>query len=299
MLVSHLDCEHPIFIKVELKDDDKMYGYVVPCGRCVKCTKKRRLEWTLRLIMEAQYYDPNSIAWVTLTYRTEELKTFPTSRTPYLLTKPTLWPLDFTKFMKRLRRRLDYKIRFYAVGEYGSKFQRPHMHLIIFGLKPEDWHYIKEVWSKGFVCVKNFYKETCGYAAGYIQKKLFGGDVYDGRIAPFMRCSLNPSIGQRYFEDNIDTICQQGFIKFNNVKCSIPRTFQRKAYELGKLYKADMDELQLIQNADLCEFLDHLDMQDVEFSDYYKNFCILADNEFRRMNVTRNNFDTDFGCEVI
>lgn len=300
-MISNLNCLHPIFIKVKPEDDVRTYGYMVPCGRCTLCTKKRRIEWTLRLIMESKQYAKSDIAWVTLTYNNPSLPRYLDVSKPsdMWLSRPTLNPRDCTLFMKRLRRRLNCKVRFYCVGEYGSLYQRPHLHLIIFGLKPEDWHYVKEVWKKGFVVVKSFWKETAGYAAGYVQKKLFGNDVYDGRIAPFMRCSQNPPIGYKYFEENLDTICQQGFIVFDKVKCSIPRTFMKYGYKLGKIYKPDMDELQLIQSCNLADFLEKLDMQSVDFSDYYKNFALLADAEFKRMNVTRNSFDIDFGNEVV
>ena len=270
------------------------------------CTKKRRLEWTLRLVMEAKQYPRTDIAWVTLTYNDEHLPRYVDVSRPRsnFLSKPTLWPDHCKMFMKRLRRHLDYKIRFYAVGEYGSLYQRPHLHMIIFGLKPEDWYWIEDIWSKnlehGFVCVKDFWTETCGYSAGYIQKKLFGGDNYDGRIAPFMRCSLNPAIGEQYFLDNIETICKQGFIKFDKVKCSIPRTFLRKAIAEGLLPENDLDELALIQNVNFCDFMEHLDAQGFsDLSDYEFNYIQLKENEFKRMNVTRNNYDINFGKEVI
>lgn len=311
MVQPGVNCLHPILLKFrnesEVLDYSSVYdpdivGYTVPCGHCTLCTKRRRLEWTLRLIMEAQYYSPDDIAWVTLTYNNENLPYCIDVTKPShdFLSLPTLWPKHCPDFMKRLRRKLDYKVRFYAVGEYGSKYQRPHLHLIIFGLKRADWHYVKDCWKFGFSLTKSFFDETCGYAAGYVQKKLFGGDNYDGRIPPFMRCSLNPSIGEQYFLDNFDTICKQGFIKFNGVKCSIPRTFLRKAYEAGKVYKPSLDELQLIQNVKFAEFMEHIDSQDVTLTDYEKNFLELKMNEFKRMNVTRNNFDTDFGnVEVI
>ena len=40
---------------------------------------------------------------------------------------------DIQLFMKRLRKRTGAKIRYLQCGEYGSKTQRPHHHVLLFG----------------------------------------------------------------------------------------------------------------------------------------------------------------------
>lgn len=283
------DCLHPILLNVSSKDEpEKEYGLTVPCGHCINCTKKRRREWTLRNILESQYYAPEDIAFVTFTYRDEDLPLFIKSvRPPFDATK-SLMPPDMKNFMKRLRRKVPYQIRMFYVGEYGDKFGRPHYHAILYGLRRKDWNLVDEKWQHGFVLVKPWFQETCGYVAGYVQKKLFGDDVYLGQIPPFLRASQRPSIGERYFWDNVETICKQGFIVYDGYKYTIPRIFQRKAYEAGYLPKPDLDEIQLIQNDRTVSWLEKMKAQGVDSSTYLKNFAILSENEFKRMNVTRN-----------
>ena len=74
-------------------------------------------------MIEAGQHTDN--AFVTLTYADDQL---PDGN--------SLCPEDVTKFLKRLRKRIDpVKIRYFLCGEYGEgSTSRPHYHLILFGL---------------------------------------------------------------------------------------------------------------------------------------------------------------------
>ncbi|UPW40858.1 replication initiator protein [Sigmofec virus UA08Rod_6476] len=48
---------------------------------------------------------------------------------------------DVQLFMKRLRKHIGVKVKAFGCGEYGSKGQRPHYHLIVFGWRPDDLVY--------------------------------------------------------------------------------------------------------------------------------------------------------------
>ncbi len=107
----------------------------IPCGRCDGCQADRARKWADRLILENQMHQD---AWfVTLTFNDEWLPK---------MCGPTKWSDMFTvrkehiqKFMKRLRKEVDFPLRYFACGEYGGKHLRPHYHLIIFGLPlPDD-----------------------------------------------------------------------------------------------------------------------------------------------------------------
>jgi len=202
MIFPGVKCEHPRLLNVESKLDGSLHGLVVPCQRCRLCRSARAREWSLRIKMESKDYNRGDIVFTTLTYDEDHVPRFIHSVRPPFFEQKTLWDPDMRNFMKRLRRRLDYPVRFVGCGEYGSRTHRPHRHLIIFGLKHDDWYKIDAAWKKGFVCNEDFYNETSGYVAQYIQKKLFGNDVYDSQIPPFWRCSQDPSIGENEFWRN-------------------------------------------------------------------------------------------------
>lgn len=104
-------------------------GTAYACGRCRLCRVKKRSIWTTRIELEASRYRSNAFA--TLTYRDEVL--------PYTASSgsgesvfPTLQPRHLQLFLKRLRKDLPEKLRFFAVGEYGDRSERPHYHLALF-----------------------------------------------------------------------------------------------------------------------------------------------------------------------
>lgn len=55
---------------------------------------------------------------------------------------------DFSGFMKRLRKQLPgYRFQFVAVGEYGHKYGRPHMHALLTSDKPVSLSQFRYAWS--------------------------------------------------------------------------------------------------------------------------------------------------------
>ena len=147
---------------------------VVPCGKCPNCIKRRQNQWIYRLTQEQQV--SQSSAFITLTY-----ENCPLNEKGY----PTLLKEDHQKFIKRLRKRIrkdrfkynitpNTKIKYYAVGEYGTKYWRPHYHSILFNLpdayiqKPEI---ITDIWGKGITQVAECNQKTIAYVTKYISKK--------------------------------------------------------------------------------------------------------------------------------
>lgn len=154
-----------------------------PCGHCPNCRRSKSGEWSLRISLESLSW--NDLAFVTLTYDNENCpKDY------------SLVPSHLTNFVKRLRSHIERrgvsgKIRYYGVGEYGDRFKRPHYHLIIFGLKPEDFHLVNASWKMGLIDVqKPLSVEQCtNYVAGYVTKK-FRKIRYGDKVPPFNRQSM-------------------------------------------------------------------------------------------------------------
>ena len=98
---------------------------VLPCGQCYACRIAKSREWASRCVMESKLHKEN--CFITLTYNDEHLPS-----------DLSLQKDDFTKFIKRLRKNTGDKIRYYACGEYGDLYQRPHFHACLFGYRPDD-----------------------------------------------------------------------------------------------------------------------------------------------------------------
>lgn len=157
---------------------------VVPCGQCLPCRVSRRRVWTHRLMLEAETCGSSS-CFLTLTYRDP----------PVGPPRGNLDPRDVTLFLKRLRARVwPAQVRYYAVGEYGELTHRPHYHLALFGVGPEDELSCERSWGRGFISVLPLCQKTAAYVVGYVTKK-FDTGALPGRIPPFARMSTHPGLG--------------------------------------------------------------------------------------------------------
>jgi len=149
----------------------------------------------------------------------------------------TLDPDDIKKFMYRYRNNLKKEgyppIRYYLVGEYGDKTERPHYHAAIFGVScngPNPRYYngkkcncnvcriTHDSWKNGFIGIGTLENDSASYIAGYIQKtvKVDGKAVMGltnkkdplvqnwlkGRHPEFTRMSRRPGIGG----DSVDNV---------------------------------------------------------------------------------------------
>lgn len=149
-------------------------------------------------------------SFLTLTYTDEALPKLKPSGLP------TLSPRDLQLFLKRLRKALaPVKVRFFAVGEYGTQTRRPHYHVMLFGMKGcsrgvTSPRHIREtgsccpsctllqtLWPQGLIYQGEVSSESAQYVAGYTVKKMtIASDVrLEGRYPEFTRMSLRPGIG--------------------------------------------------------------------------------------------------------
>lgn len=103
-------CENPINLNSQL----------ARCGHCEPCRANRSREWAGRILLEATTYEQN--VFLTLTYNDDHLPP-----------DGSLRPKDLQDWVHRLRKALKHsRLRFYAVGEYGSQTDRPHYHAVLF-----------------------------------------------------------------------------------------------------------------------------------------------------------------------
>ena len=220
-----MQCTSPTRITVRLKSTGEWKEFEVPCGHCAACRIAKKREWTVRLIHEGMYWDEK--CFITLTYEDGSLPP-----------DNGLHKRDLQLFFKRLRRAIDgKKIRYFACGEYGDKFGRPHYHAIVFGLSPRDSSVVASCWPYGFIRCDSVSIYRIQYVAGYVQKKLtkeYAEAEFNGRQSPFQLQSQ--SIGLRYFRDNEDKLSRDMSCKtWTGETFGIPKYYQRKLDDDGKL----------------------------------------------------------------
>lgn len=182
-----MQCPHLMTVKHLAQD------LTIPCGQCHACRVRRREELAARIILEAD----NQRSWfVTLTYR-------PTQNT-YLCDEgkdpvPTLCKQDRTLFLKRLRKRFPTgAIRYFFVGEYGSRTGRPHWHCVLFGLEDDPSDAVDASWGLGFISCAELTLQRARYVARYTTKKMTGPMSYDdGRSPELASWSKHPALGHR------------------------------------------------------------------------------------------------------
>jgi len=189
----------------------------VPCGSCLACLKNRRMDWSFRVNEEMKR--AKSAHFLTLTYDNDHvpyhyrLKEVPEAKT-YKSVKPTLNKSDIQKFLKRLRKKqgeiigeyhqkgdrsLDafknVKIVYFAVGEYGETYNRPHYHLIIFNLIKPIVPQLRDIWKNGIVDIGKVTPKSINYVTAYVTTL---GMHPKGTLRPFAQ--MSKGIGENYVE---------------------------------------------------------------------------------------------------
>lgn len=247
-----MKCIAPILVKNPNFKDTESHT-PVRCGKCEGCTNHIITSWSFRLSSEAKrsiYVD-----FVTLTY---DAKYVPlTNQNTHTLEKR-----DIQLFIKRLRKRNNGKIKYFAVGEYGTTSKRPHYHLICFGVSDAANYHLS--WTRdgepiGNVHIgKNVTDGAIPYTLKYISKK---GQVpafeNDTRLPEFRLmsnrlglCYLTPQIEKWHIEDFPN---RQYVITSTGHKIAMPRFYKEiliKKYKYDRTLLIKSDEPYGIQPED-------------------------------------------------
>lgn len=216
----------------------------VPCGTCIPCLTSKRADWSFRLQEEQKI--AHSAHFLTMTYTDENM--------PYneygeeILFKP-----DTQLFLKRLRKANDNlllkqhkfknlrqtrqntpRIRYYMVGEYGTKTLRPHYHAIIFNVQPQIIEKIDTIWSEGYTVIGKVEPASIHYCTKYVMTR--PNLITDTTPKPFATMSrgrgklkgLGSSYlaNEKYHRENLDFSVKnsEGHIQ------SLPRYYKDKIF---------------------------------------------------------------------
>lgn len=271
-----------MFRAAEVRPSPFLRELAIPCGKCIGCRLRQRLDWSIRASLEGQFHDEK--CFVTLTYSDSYLPS-------------TLQPKQFQDWLKRLRKAVGVKIRFFGCGEYGDISGRPHYHAILYGtsLTPRAfWSRsdsgidqflnptLSVSWPFGIATVADFSDDYCSYVAGYVCKKMSGPRADPNREEPFVRASRRPGLGADWFNsfhsdcvvDNpaADDLIRDGLV-YHGKAYPIPKFFERKLhlidaqlYDIMKAKRASQPH----DEVDLTDIMRHSSFQEYETHKHYK-----------------------------
>lgn len=193
----------------------------------------------------------------------------------YIRYTPTLYYDDVQLALKRFRKNTGLSSKdftYVAVGEYGANpesTQRPHYHLVFFGLSLEQVYKFADEWKYGFTSVKRVMFVNCDgsdglarvsrYVGKYCSKGVF--DAYTNKTGCTLKNRLRSSKGLgafipehvkehylafdvcRYDIDDpyktipkellkkvIDTIIERQFVEINKCKYALSSTLRRRIF---------------------------------------------------------------------
>lgn len=246
-----MTCYHPVDVFVKRKPiytgARRISGeQTVPCGHCLGCRGDQARDWSIRIMHELQMHRN---AWfVTLTYKDEEIPE-----------NGSLYPEDFRRFIKALRRSEKAPLSYYACGEYGDTTKRPHYHAVLFGPEfldrsvhrdtdgPVVWRSptLESAWtvdkrSLGHSEFGTVTPQSAAYVAGYVRKKIRVKDDPNGytRVDPrtgelveiqkeFSRMSLKPAVGKRWIEKYWQDVYPRDFVVVEGREMRPPRFYDK------------------------------------------------------------------------
>lgn len=239
-------CETPLIIW----DKINLCSVPVPCGKCKECLARRCSGWSFRLMQEEK--QSSSAYFITLTYGNDG--NIPRSKNNFMEINKRHLQLFFKRLRKaeyllarqRSRKQIPYSgsrlpvqyieeqkpIKYYAVGEYGGKFQRPHYHVIIFNATVE---LIEDAWGHGYVHYGTVTTASVGYTMKYISKPTWRPKHRnDDRQPPFSL--MSKGIGECYLTDKVvrwhhKDLNNRFYCPLTDGgRCSMPRYYKNRMY---------------------------------------------------------------------
>jgi len=237
----------------------------VPCGHCLGCRSDQARSWAVRMVHEGDVASP---AWmVTLTYAPEKV--------------PEYWsldPRDPVLFLKRARADWGGRLSYYLCGEYGDRTQRPHYHLVLYGVPFLDRECIgvrhdapvyrsdqlESWWQLGLCEFTGLTYGAARYVAAYVRKKVRQRDEPEHytRVDPasgelvelvreFGRMSRRPAIGKRWIERYWRDVYPRDFVVMDGHELKPPRYYDKWMEERQPRVMMAVKEQRLIDLVEL------------------------------------------------
>ena len=169
----------------------------------------------------------------------------------------TLEKSDLQKFFKRLRKlNTQTKLKYYAVGEYGGKTNRPHYHIILFN---SNENHVELSWALekkpiGSIYIGNVQEASIGYTLKYLCKETkIPMHKNDDRNKEF--AIMSKGLGANHLSESMiqwhrNDLENRMYIPIqDNKKIAMPRYYKHKIYsdlerqKIGKII-SDKSEIE-------------------------------------------------------
>lgn len=289
-----MDCFSPL--KLAREDSTT----TVPCGKCIPCLQRKRAEWLFRLGIELK--NSSSAYFITLTYDDEHLIYNDDDQ-------GQLYKKHCQDFLKRLRWSISnmaekmpekkgntQNLRYFIVGEYGTKGQRPHYHGLFFNLPVhgniylrEKWlkDFLEKSWQKGFVHVGLVTEASINYCLKYILTPEYSPDNSQKQ---FSLMSKRPYLGYMYEVQNKKGHIQTLSVitkKVGGEKVGLPRIYRNKMFnQEQRKFIAEMNTMLRLKKLSGDNYFENImknnsnfGLYDLEFKKQYSNSIINKANK--------------------
>lgn len=198
-------------------------GAQVACGYCPGCRARRSASWAVRLGDEEVCWSRSSFVTLTISDRARFL-CWRNAPDPARLARR-----DLQLFFKRIRK-AGFRVRYYAVGEYGERAARAHYHVILFGMDQRDRVALELAWPWGLVDIGRVEPASIRYVTGYVMKAPLGRlrlhAERSGEAPPFS--VMSRGLGSAGAESRRHTLVTQGVIRVGARAVVPPRYYVRR-----------------------------------------------------------------------
>lgn len=237
----------------------------VPCGKCLACLSNKRHDWSFRLMQE--YRASVSAYFVTLTYNEK------------FVPECGVVKRHLQLYFKRLRK-VCSRLRYYAVGEYGSKTGRPHYHAIIFNCDREAivnaWSLLDKKSGKsvpiGIVHIGKVTEASVSYTLKYIVQS--EEEVAEGFNSGFALMSRGYGLGLHYLTDEMlkwHRVNEANCVMKYGQRLRLPRFYKEKIWPNSEwsdwAYRRSVFNKKVLLEAEVREKKEVSDLRSLGYSD--------------------------------
>lgn len=229
-------CSNPMQIQSAKSRSHDRKNRTVPCGSCAACRTATLRGWLFRLGKELER--SSNPLFVTLTYDEQHV---PYAHLGYDYDKGTAYlygrtlkKRDVQLFMKSLRKEhsnySNEKLKYFAVGEYGTRTGRPHYHIVLLNLHSS--HLIHRCWKRGHTLSLPLKAGGIQYVMKYVTKDPAKPSKW--HVQKEFRLT-SKGIGENYLTEavrkyHLEDITRSYITLKGGARIPIPKYFKEKLY---------------------------------------------------------------------